>query len=379
MVSGDGRRTVLRLITRLNIGGPARQALLLTAALRPEWHTLLAAGTPTAEEGELLEPGVEVIRVPLVRPLRPATDAAAVLAARRLIATHRPDILHTHMAKAGTAGRIAARTGAGRPRTVHTFHGHVLDGYFRPTVERAFIELERVLARTTDVLVAISPEIRDELLELRIGRASQYRVIPLGFDLSQHLRVEGQVGRLRATVPVPADTPLIGIVGRLVPIKDHETMLLAMRDVVGAHLLVIGDGELRQALEARVRTLGLETRVHFTGWWSDIPSVMADLDVVALSSRNEGTPVSLIEAAAAGRAVVATDVGGVRSVVEDGVSGLAVPPGDPAALAAALQRLVDDPALAARMGAAGRAAVGRFTAERLVTDVRSLYDELTEP
>jgi glycosyltransferase involved in cell wall biosynthesis len=372
-LDGPARR-VCRIITRLNIGGPARQALLLTAALRPEHETTLLAGTPTADEGELGAPGVDVVRVPLVREIAPAVDARALVAVRGELARRRPHIVHTHMAKAGTVGRLASLTLRPRPRTVHTFHGHVLDGYFGQARQRAFVEAERLLARSTDVLIAISEEVRDELLELRIGRPEQYRLIRLGLDLSA-LRA-GVDGRLRAALGLPATTPLIGTVGRLVPIKDHALLLEAMLDLPGVHLAVLGDGELRAELEARTIALGLADRVHFTGWWADVASAMVDLDVVVLSSRNEGTPVALIEAAAAGRASVATDVGGVRTVVRDGINGLVVPPAAPRPFADAVRALLADPERRAAMGEAGRAISREFEADRLVADIRALYAEL---
>lgn len=311
-----------------------------------------------------------------MRPLAPATDARAVGAMRRVLAGVAPDLVHTHMAKAGTVTRTAARTLRHRPALVHTFHGHVLEGYFRPAVQRAFVEVERALARMTDVLIAVSPQVRDDLLDLRIGTPDRYRVIPLGLDLDAHRRVSAPSGALRAQLGLADDVPLVGCVGRLVPIKDVPTLLDAIAAVPDAHLAVVGDGELRAELEARSTTLGLERRVHFTGWWHDVPSLMADLDVVALSSRNEGTPVALIEAGACARAVVATDVGGVRSVVEDGVTGLVVPQQDPPALAGAISALLADPARRAAMGAAGRIASARFDQDRLVEDIRALYDEV---
>lgn len=367
---------VVRLITRLNIGGPARQALTLTRCLRPEYDTVLGAGTPTAAEGELAHPEVPIHRLPLVRPLRPATDTRSVPAVRRLLRDHRADLVHTHMAKAGTVGRLAAASIRPRPRIVHTYHGHVLDGYFRPSVERAFIAAERALAHLTDVIVAISPDTRDSLLELGIGEPEQYRVIPLGFDLTAHRAVAGPSGALRERLALGADVPLVGVVGRLVPIKDHTTLLAAMDHLSDAHLAVLGDGELRSALEAEVLARGLGQRVHFVGWWTDIPAAMADTDVVTLSSRNEGTPVSLIEAGACARPVVATDVGGVRSVVADGESGLLVPPRDPVALAEALSRVLGDAELGRRLGQVGRERSRAFGQDRLLDDIRALYREL---
>jgi glycosyltransferase involved in cell wall biosynthesis len=367
------------MITRLNIGGPARQALLLSRALEPAWRTTLVAGTPTATEGELTDPDVTVTRLPLVRPLVPRADARALAATVRLLRQVRPHVVHTHMAKAGTVGRLAAQAVRPRAKTVHTFHGHVLEGYFSPRVTKAFVAAERLLARRTDVLVAISDEIREELLDLGIGRPEQYRVIPLGFDLRAHLAVTEPGGVLRQRLGLAADVPLVGVVGRLVPIKNLSLLLEAFRRLdTGIHLAVVGDGDERPGLEAQARAWGLDN-VHFTGWWSDVPSAMADLDVVALCSDNEGTPVSLIEAAACARASVATDVGGVRSVVHHEATGLLVPPRDPEALADAIARLVGDPVERARFGAEGRRRVGRYDSQRLVADIAALYDELVAP
>lgn len=368
---------ILRLITRLNVGGPSRQALLLTRVLAPEFHTTLAAGIPAPSEGELADDRVAVRHVPLVRPLHPSSDARAVLAVRRLLVETNARLLHTHMAKAGFVGRSAALSLRPRPRTVHTFHGHVLDGYFRPGVQRAFVEIERRLARQTDVLVAISTEIRDALLNLDIGRPDQYRVIPVGLDLSRHLAAAAPSGALRSRIGIGPDVPLIGAAGRLVPIKDISTLLKALVRVPDAHLALIGDGELRERLEAESTTLGLDGRVHFTGWLSDMAQVLSDVDIVALTSRNEGTPVSLIEAAASGRPAVAANVGGVSQVVVDGVTGLLTPAGSPDETATALRHLLDDPGRRRQMGEAARSHVrDRFGQDRLISEIRALYGEL---
>lgn len=370
---------VLRLITRLNVGGPARHVLLLTRGLRPEYETVLAAGRPPANEGELLEADVEVRRVPLVRPVSPLLDARALDEVRRLIVAQRPRIVHTHTAKAGSIGRLAAMSIRPRPLLVHTFHGHVLRGYFGSRAERAIVAAEAWLARRSDLLIAVSNEVRDEVLALGVGRPSQFQVVPLGLELGDYLRIDGPSRVLRERLGLDDHTPLLGVVGRLVAVKDHATLFDAMVRLPGVHLAVLGDGDLRSRLEAMAGELGVRERVHFTGWWHDIASALSDLDVAVLSSRNEGTPVALIEASAAARPLVATAVGGVPTVLDDGVTGLLVPPGHAAAMAHRIRELLDNPEQATRMGAAGRDRVREmFTGERLLKDMRGIYGNLLD-
>lgn len=369
-------KKILRVITRLNIGGPSRQALTLTKALRPDYETILVAGRSAPYEGEMTEEGVDVVHVSLVRPISPRLDAQALMQLKRIVRRWQPDVIHTHQAKAGAIARLASSP---RSKTVHTFHGHVLEEYFGGLARAAFLSAERLLARRTDVLVAVSQEIQDALLDLGIGNRNQWRVIPLGFDLEPFLRIEGTDQSLRRRLGVTPEAPLVGVVGRLSPIKDHATLLQAMTRLEGVHLAVFGDGELHGELRREVAGLGLMDRVHFMGWWTDVASAMAGLDVVVLTSRNEGTPVSLIEALASGRPVVATDVGGVRSVVVDGVSGYVVPSRSPTAVADALRGLLSDPQKRSAMGAAGRAFVAkRFIQDRLVADTRALYSSLID-
>ena len=369
----------------MNIGGPANQVLLLAKGLVPEFSTMLAAGSPGEREGELTDPDVPVRRVPLVRPVQPAADLAALASIRRLVNNSGVRLVHTHMAKAGSIGRLAVLSSprSRRPRLVHTFHGHVLQGYFGGAQQRGFLQFERLLARRTDALVAVSPEVRDELLDLGVGKPAQYQVIPLGLDLDSFLRVgppDGAAGQLREAIGLGRETPLAGAIGRLVPVKDHATLFKAMAARPELHLAVLGDGELRPTLEGLARDLGIAERTHFTGWWADIPSALADLDVVVLSSRNEGTPVALIEALAAARPVVATDVGGVRHVVQDGETGWLCRPGDPDGLAQLLHRAVSEPGLAMRLAEEGRRRVAeRFGQARMVADYAALYRELLRP
>jgi glycosyltransferase involved in cell wall biosynthesis len=286
----------------------------------------------------------------------------------------KPDIVDTHQAKAGTLARIAVGQSGHRCAVVHTFHGHVMEGYFGAFSRSVFLTIERRLARRTDVLIAVSDEVRDELLGLGIGDESRWRVVPLGFDLKPFLQIDEHNDAVRGPLGLSDDVPLVGVFGRLAGIKDHATLLDAVASLEGVHLAIFGDGEMRNELERRTASLGVTSRVHFMGWWPDVSSAIADMDVVALTSRNEGTPVSLIEALASGRPVVSTDVGGVRAVVQDGRSGYLVPPASSPAVASSLERLIEDEEGRHEMGRAGRAwVIEHFTEERLIEDMRALY------
>lgn len=370
---------VVQAITRLNIGGPARHVLDLDAGLRDRYSMIIAAGTAPEPEGELRGADAEIHRLPLVRSVAPHLDLVAVARVRRLLRSRRAAVVHSHMAKAGTVARIAAATLRPAPSTIHTFHGHVLSGYFSRPSEQVFTSIERQLARRTSLLLAVSGEIRDELLDLGIGTSSQYEVVPLGLHLDPHLAVTSPTGWLRRGLGIHPHTPLIGVLARLAPIKDHRTLLEAMALVPQAHLAVLGDGELRTELEALAERLGIDGRTHFLGWCTEVSRALADLDVVVLTSRNEGTPMSLIEAGAAGRPVVATDVGGVRRVVLDGRTGLLVPTADPGAVAAAVRSLLADPAMRARLGAEARTHVSaEFGLQPFLDRMAQIYDSLLQ-
>ena len=368
---------VLHLVTRMNIGGPARVLNALATGLAPAFSVTIGTGHAPAEEGELIADHVAVTRMPFVRPVQPLTDTRALVLTRRLIARSRPRLVHTHMAKAGMIGRVAALSVRPRPPIIHTYHGHVLQGYFGRVQQRAFLEIERVLAKRSDALIAVSPEIRDELLDLGVGRASQYHVIPVGIELAPYLAATANGHRLRTAMRVSRAASVIAIVGRLVPIKDHETLFQALQQLDGVYLAVIGDGELRSRLEQRVAQLGIAERTRFLGWTHELAPMLADADVVVLTSRNEGTPLALIEAMAAARPVVATNVGGVPQVVQDGQSGLLCSPGDVNSIAAAISTLLVQRELADRLGSEGRSRVlGRFGIPAMITAHAELYADM---
>jgi glycosyltransferase involved in cell wall biosynthesis len=373
---------VSRVVTRLNIGGPARHVLLLSQRLLGKgFRTALISGSEGPQEGRIDPVGIEnYSHLPeLKQPIAPASDLKAFRGLYGMFKKQQPTIVHTHTAKAGALGRFAARR-AGVPIVVHTFHGHVLEAYFSPLKENAFLRTERWLAKRTDALIAVSPQIRDELLDLGIGRPDQWEVVPLGLDLDDLLTGVAPRDEALRSFELGSEGPVVGIVGRLVPIKDHALFFDVAQRVLEDHpatrFVVAGDGELRASLEGQARER-FGDRMKFLGWVRDLRGLYGALDVVVLTSKNEGTPVALIEAAASGRPAVATAVGGVDGVVLDGRTGYLAPAGDAAAIAAKVSALLSDPGLRSRFGAAARDhCAERFGAARLVEDVDRLYRNL---
>jgi len=382
----DRKIPLLRLISRLNIGGTAIHTILVTEGMRDSAYRVhLVCGREDADEGNMLEyaadHGVRPIVVPeLGRSIHPWRDAVALWKIYRLMKDIRPWIVDTHAAKAGTLGRIAAHF-AGVPVVVHTFHGHVLREYFGRFISWTFTRVERLLTRWTDRIIMVSRQGREELISFDVAPPERIEYIPLGLELDRLDAGLGDGTRVRAEWGLPGDVPLVGIVARLVPIKGHAEFIEAARLVLERHqdvrFVIVGDGQLRGQLEAMVRRLGLEQRIIFTGFRQDLENVFAALDILVLTSHNEGLPVTVIEAMTAGRPVVATDVGGVSELVEVGVTGFLVPDRNPAAAAERILYLLDHPDVGRRMGKEGRRrAVARFTKQRLVLDMLRVYDEL---
>jgi glycosyltransferase involved in cell wall biosynthesis len=381
---------ILRVIARLNMGGPALHVAYLTAGLRERgYDTTLVAGTLARGEDSMafVAEGlhVDVVSIPeLGREISPVRDLAATFRLAALIRRERPQILHTHTAKAGTVGRVAALL-AGRARppiVVHTFHGHVLYGYFGPLRSRFFRWLERWLARHTTVLVAVSPQVRDDLVALGVAPPEKFVVVRLGIELGERVGV-GTDGRAetRRYLGIPPDRFAVGWVGRMTAVKRTDDVLEGFKRLlergVGATLCLVGDGPDRPALERRAHELGIMRDILFLGYQEDVGPLYAAFDALVLSSGNEGTPVSVIEALAAGTPVVATRVGGVPDVVRDGQDGFLVEPGASDELAERLAHLAGDPDLRKRFGDAGRARVlPRYAVDRLVDDVDRLYRTL---
>ncbi len=383
---------VTRIIARLNIGGPAIQAITLTRELeRHGFRTHLIRGSEDPAEGNMDYLAARIgVRPTLVRSLRrdPGPGELRALAALVwLLRSDRPAVVHTHAAKGGTLGRLATLIAFPRRRTrpvlIHTYHGHSLTGYFSGRTAAVYRLIEQLLAPFTDRLIAVSQEVQEDLVALRVAPASKFTVLPLGFDLQPFTADEERASRaaaLRGAWGVRDGEVVVTLVARLVAIKRVDRFLklaAALADEPAVRFVVVGDGELRAELQDTAQARLLGERLVWAGFRRDIPDVCFASDVVVLTSDNEGTPVSLIEAQAAALPVLATDVGGVRSVVEHGVSGLLAGADDLDALTQGLRELVRDAGLRAQMGQAGRErASARFTLARLADDHARLYREL---
>ncbi|MFL5965075.1 MAG: glycosyltransferase family 4 protein [Gaiellaceae bacterium] len=382
---------IVRVIARLNMGGPALHVAYLTAGLRERgYDTTLVAGTLARGEDSMafVADGldVSVVSVPeLGREISLVRDLVATARLAALLRRERPQILHTHTAKAGTVGRLAAiLAGNARPPIVaHTFHGHVLHGYFGPLRSRFFRVLERWLASHTTVLIAVSPQVRDDLVALGVAPREKFAVIRLGIELEQ--RVGDGDGReeTRRYLGIGDGRFTVGWVGRMTAVKRTDDVLEGFKQLtdngVPATLCLVGDGPDRPQLERRARELGIMRDTLFLGYQEDVAPFYSAFDALVLPSGNEGTPVSVIEALAAGTPVVATRVGGVPDVVRDGEDGFLVDPGDTSALAERLTQLATDAPLRERVGAAARDRVfSRYAVDRLVDDVDRLYRSLLQ-
>ena len=373
------------------MGGPAIHVSNLAAGLAPRgYHTTLVAGSLARGEDSMAfladRLGVSVVSVPEIqREISFLHDARSIARVAGLIRRMRPHILHTHTAKAGVIGRAAALAAApARPPVVlHTFHGHVLKGYFDPVRTRFFREIERGFAKASDALVAVSPEVRDELVALGIAPRDKFAVVRLGIPLEERLGDPSADLDYRALYGIAPSAFVVGWVGRMTAVKDAGTVLQIVRALrrrgVDAALCMVGDGPDRDRLEQLAHDLEIARSCFFVGYQADVAGFYRLFDAFLLPSVNEGTPVSAIEALAAATPVVATSVGGVPDVVRDGVDGYLVSMGDVEGAAKKLAALAADPELRDRLGSSGRARVlSRYSVARLVDDIDRLYRSLLE-
>jgi glycosyltransferase involved in cell wall biosynthesis len=408
---------IVRVIARLNVGGPAKHVVWLTKALQSaEYESVLVAGTVPSGEDDMgyfaTERGVAPVFVPEMSREISLKDALTIWKLYKLFRRERPDIVHTHTAKAGTVGRLAGffyrwfTPGAvvGRPRAcrfVHTYHGHIFHSYYGPLKTRTFLLIEKALGKLiTDRIVVVSEQQRREINEqFRVGRAEQFSVIPLGLDTSVFANWSERGESFRDELGLSVGDILVGIVGRLTEIKHHELFLRAaavfkenlQRESSKARVrfIVVGDGTLRTVLEQQAASLGLTEDVIFTGSRRDLENVYPALDIVALTSRNEGTPLTLIEAMANARPVISTAVGGVVDLLGERIPqesnesfavcqrGISVPSENASAFAAGLAKLASDATLRLETGKRGLQFVAsNYSKERLIEDIKSLYADL---
>lgn len=422
---------IVRVIARLNVGGPAKHVVWLSKLPTPNWESLLIAGKVPQGEDDMgyfaTELGVTPVFVPEMSREISLNDALTVWKLYRLLRREQPDIVHTHTAKAGTVGRVAGllyrwltpKTLIGRPRAchfVHTYHGHIFHSYYGPLKTRVFLVIEKILAKLgTDRIVVLSEQQRREINEeFGVGNPRQFSIIPLGIDLSVFADWQKRGRSFRAEYELGANEILVGIVGRLTEVKNHELFLRVAalfkekftKPGSTVRFVIIGDGALRKTLELQAQALGVKSDVIFTGSRRDLENVYPALDIVALTSRNEGTPLTLIEAMANARPVISTAVGGVVDLLGEPLissgrgpgsppvrpagdrggetapfqvcqRGISVSPDEAAGFAAGLARLVDDVALRRETGARGLQFVTcQYSKERLYEDIEALYMEL---
>lgn len=388
---------ILRILNRLAVGGPVLNATYLTRYLAPEFETLLVVGEREDHEksADFLthKLGIQPVTIAgMGRSINLLSDYNAYGKLKKLIQDFKPDIVHTHAAKPGAIGRLAA-SAMNVPVIVHTFHGHVFHSYFNSIKTNFFINTERYLARKSSAIIAISNQQKRELVEdFKIAPEEKFRMIPLGLDLDAFATgQEEKRKRFRTEFGLADDEVAIGIIGRLVPVKNHELFVKSIAYVLHntpkkIKAFIIGDGETRQALENAAQQAGIrfsteKDNVHphplvFTSWRQDVDVINAGLDIVTLTSFNEGTPVSLIEAQAANKPIVSTRVGGIGDIVTTETALLADVQ-DATAFADHLLRLVQDDGLRKALGATGRRHVTeRFSYQRLMRDMSALYYDL---
>jgi glycosyltransferase involved in cell wall biosynthesis len=380
---------IAHVIARLNVGGPAVAVITAVDELSRRGHDvlLLCGEVPPSEASmEYLarEQNVSLTRISrMSRRISLWKDLASFVRLCRIFRRERPQIVHTHTAKAGTLGRLAAMC-MRVPVRIHVFHGHVFRGYFSPPTTKVVIAIERWLARHTDCIIALSEAQRHELVEIfHIAPAEKVSIVPLGFALERYL----DAGISKSHTPGGHESPLIGWVGRLTAIKDPEVFIQSAAATrlrwPDSRYVLVGDGELREACEDSIRTLALDGHVSILGWQRQLESIYSSLDMLVLTSINEGTPLVMLEAMASGRPVIAVDVGGVRDLMV----GSALPYGglqvfengvlaarDANSIANAISYLLEHPELRERMGYAGREFVrDRFSRKRMVCDLEALY------
>jgi len=391
--AGEKMNKIFHIITRLDQGGSAQNTLLTCLGLHHKYDLVLVHGTSRESEmtdleqqrvkmqvREAREGGVKVIEVPfLVRRIDPVFDLLAFLLILRLIVRERPSIVHTHTSKAGVLGRLAAKM-AGAPLTVHTPHGHVFYGHFSPIVSRIFLVIERILAHITDCTVALTEGEKQDYIKFGVSQAKSTVTIHSGVNVELFREPKGDIEWIKRSLGIGKKELVVGSVGWLLPVKGPLNLLKAMERVWQTYpdtrLLFVGKGELEGSLKKEALGMGFSDRVSFLGWRDDIPEIMHLIDIFVLPSLNEGMGRVLVEAMAAGRPVVASNVGGIPGLISHEENGLLLPPGNIEALAEGIELLLSDEAKRKRLGENGKKDVDKYGLEPMLSKIDLLYSHL---
>jgi glycosyltransferase involved in cell wall biosynthesis len=389
---------ILRILNRLIIGGPSHNAVLLTKYLEPDYDTVLVVGGKGEDERDAFHMatclGIQPYVIPeMQRAIDPRMDRIAYKKIKEIIKVYKPDIVHTHAAKSGAIGRLAAQA-CKVPIVVHTFHGHVFHSYFTPLRSKIFVKTEKYLASKSSGIIAISDLQERELSSIyKIAPTEKITIIPLGFNLEKFQIDQDQKRKeFRTEYQLQPNEIAIGIIGRLVRVKNHQMFLRVIEKVLavipsGVRFFIIGDGDIRTGLANQLDKYNVPhtfypeqpivVPVTFTSWLLEMDQVYAGLDIVALTSFNEGTPVSIIEAQAAEKPVVSTDVGGVKDILQENIGGFVTAVDDDDNFTKYLLQLIGDASLRKEMGKAGKENVSsRYSFQRLVSDTKKFYDGL---
>ncbi|MFH2094712.1 MAG: glycosyltransferase [Bacteroidota bacterium] len=390
---------ILRIINRFNLGGPTYNAAYLTKYMEPEFETLLIGGVHDDEEDSseyiVRNLGIRPFIIPeMRREISPANDLIAYNKIRNIIKRFKPDIVHTHASKAGILGRKAAFN-CNVPVVVHTFHGHVFHSYFNSYKSKAFQKIEQQLAKKTTRIIAVSDKQREELSDTyNIAPANNIEVVPLGFDLSRfHENMDEKRRSFRKDYMIEDDEVAVGIIGRLAPIKNHDMFINAIHKVINTtdkrvRVFIVGDGENREILKKKATELGIDfacngeckkrrVTLAFTSWIKEVDWVYAGLDIVALTSLNEGTPVSLIEAQASNTPIVSTNVGGIENIVIPGETAILTRNGNLDDFTDKLMTVIHNDELREKLAVKGWDYVHeRFHYTTLINNMKSFYHEL---
>ncbi len=383
----EPRIKVLRIISRLNIGGPSIHVINLNKGLdKKMFQSLLLCGDISDGEKSMLneakKSGIKLMSIPELTNEHSLKlkDLKALLKIYLIIKKYKPDIVHTHTAKAGLIGRIAAHL-ALTPKIIHTYHGHVLHGYFSKPKTYLLRLMEKFLALITDSLIVVSDKIKTELINYKISKPAKFNIIKLGFNLNPFLNNHHLKNKLKENLELPYDSNLIGIVGRMVPIKNHKLFIEAASQIIAkkenTYFLIVGDGPLRKSIENLTYKLNINKNTFFTGWRNDLPLIYASLDILVCSSDNEGTSVSVIEAMASGCPVVTTSVGGHPDIIDEGNNGYLIEPQNTDTLANKILEILNNPNKSLRLGENARTdAKNNFSYDRLINDVQKHYKKL---